>query len=329
LASTVITIDPAAPDPATIARAAELLRNGEIVALPTETVYGLGANALDERAVGRIFEAKGRPSFNPLIVHVADEDAARRLVTVWPKAAARLAAACWPGPLTMVLPKQAAIPDIVTAGLPTVGVRVPRHRVMLAVLTKAGIPIAAPSANRSGEVSPTTAQHVIAGLGDAPALILDAGPTELGLESTVIDLSGDSPVLLRPGVIQEAELARLIGPVQRGVQSITGSSARPSPGMLDRHYAPKADLRLVETSELDAAVGSAGGGHWGMIVMSDRSAQGNVIRLPADPIGYGRALYAALHRLDDQGCTIILVERPPETSEWEAVRDRLTRAAKA
>ena len=210
---TIIAVSPTSPEAATIARAAALLGQGRLVCFPTETVYGLGANALDPAAVNRIYEAKGRPAHNPLIVHVADAAAAQRLVTAWPEAAERLAAKWWPGPLTLVLPKSREVPTEVTAGLGTVAIRVPAHPVALALLKAAGVPVAAPSANRSGELSPTTAEHVQRSLGDLVPMILDAGPTTVGIESTVIDLSDRAPVLLRPGMVTREEIEALIGPV--------------------------------------------------------------------------------------------------------------------
>ncbi len=194
------------------------------MAFPTETVYGLGANALQEAAVRRIFEAKGRPAHNPLIVHVASIEAARALTPAGPNPPRRLALTFWPGPLTLVLPKAAQIPDLVTAGLPTVGIRVPHHPVTHALLSAVDLPIAAPSANRSGEVSPTTAQHVARSLGDRVPLILDAGPTDIGIESTVVDVSGGEATLLRPGVISSEQLAELVGPL-RTVSTATGDGS--------------------------------------------------------------------------------------------------------
>ncbi|HEX5520066.1 MAG TPA: L-threonylcarbamoyladenylate synthase, partial [Longimicrobiaceae bacterium] len=227
-----ITVDPSAPAAAALARAAAVLRRGGLVAFPTETVYGLGANALDADAVRRIFAAKGRPSYNPLIAHVAGAAAARELVTAWPDAAEQLAAAFWPGPLTLVLPKRAIVPDVVTAGLDTVAVRVPAHPVAHALLAAAGLPVAAPSANRFTQLSPTTAAHVERALGDRVDLILDGGPTTVGIESTVIDLSGERPVLLRPGSIALDALERIVGPLERPAAS-AAEAPRPSPGMLD------------------------------------------------------------------------------------------------
>src|SRR5919199_1388466 len=201
-----VRVDPHSPDVGVIRRAADLLRAGELVAFPTETVYGLGANALDEGAVRKIFEAKGRPSYNPLIVHVSSAADVSRVAAAWPESAQRLAERFWPGPLTLVLPKRSEVPDAVTAGLGSVAVRVPAHPVALALLRAAGVPVAAPSANRSTEVSPTMAPHVEKSLGKRVALIVDGGPTTVGIESTVVDLSGERPVLLRPGAISGLEL---------------------------------------------------------------------------------------------------------------------------
>ena len=258
----IIAVSPTSPEAATIARAAALLGQGRLVCFPTETVYGLGANALDPAAVNRIYEAKGRPAHNPLIVHVADAAAARRLVTAWPDAAERLAAKWWPGPLTLVLPKSREVPSEVTAGLGTVAIRVPAHPVALALLKAAGMPIAAPSANRSGELSPTTAEHVQRSLGDLVPMILDAGPTTVGIESTVIDLSDRAPVLLRPGMVTREEIEALIGPVTLPSPPIEAEAPRPSPGMLDRHYAPKGKLVLFSTvaEALPAAAEARGKG---------------------------------------------------------------------
>ena len=209
----LLRIDPANPDRATLRVAAVALRHGGLVAFPTETVYGLGAHALDEAAVARIYAAKGRPSYNPLIVHVTDAEAAKALVADWPTNAALLARAFWPGPLTLVLPKRGIVPDAITAGLPSVAVRVPAHPVALALLREARIPIAAPSANRCTELSPTTAAHVVESLGDVVDLIVDGGPTTVGIESTVVDLSGPAPRVLRPGMISAAQIAEVVGRV--------------------------------------------------------------------------------------------------------------------
>src|SRR6185503_11209015 len=240
-----IEVDPLRPDEAIIRDAAAALRRGELVAFPTETVYGLGANALDAGAVDRIYAAKGRPSYNPLIVHLARAEDAQAVVAAWPQAAETLARAFWPGPLTLVLPKRETVPDAVTAGLTSVGVRVPRHAVAHALLVAAEIPVAAPSANRSMQVSPTTGAHVEKSLADAQGLILDAGSTPVGIESTVVDLTGDTPTLLRPGTIPLPELEALVGPMLIATAH-AGSEARRSPGMLDKHYAPRARVLLVD-----------------------------------------------------------------------------------
>lgn len=303
-------------------RAVALLRAGEIVAFPTETVYGLGANALDERAVAKIFLAKGRPSHNPLIVHVADAAAARKLALDWPIAAEDLAARFWPGPLTLVLPKQPNVPDLVTAGLATVAVRVPRHPVAQALLAAAALPIAAPSANRSEGVSPTTAEHVRASLGDRVSLILDGGATDVGIESTVVDLAGPAPRVLRPGMITVAELEAVLGQPLLTDAERSGDHARSSPGQLERHYAPRAPVTLFEgtihNSQADA----------GAIVLTPGAAgKAHEIQLPADPAGYARGLYAALHTLDAAGVSQILIEAPPAGAAWDAIRDRVRRAS--
>ncbi len=328
----VVTVSPTAPEAPAIARAAALLGQGKLVCFPTETVYGLGANALDPVAVGRIYSVKGRPSHNPLIVHVADVAAAQRLVTDWPEAAARLTERWWPGPVTIVLPKARDVPSEVTAGLPTVALRVPAHPVALALLQAAGVPIAAPSANLSGEVSPTTAAHVERTLGDRIPMILDAGPTAVGIESTVVDLSGKTPVLLRPGMVTRAEIESVIGPVRLAGSPDTGDAPRAAPGMLERHYAPKAPVILFrEPAEAISAATRvrASGGRVAVLVRSVRVRGADAEeRLPDEPAGYARELYGALHRLDQTDPAIILAERPPEGPAWEGIRDRLERAAR-
>lgn len=332
-----IRIDPSSPGPQLLAHAASILHRGGLVAFPTETVYGLGANALDAAAVGRIFAAKGRPDFNPLIVHVPDADAAREYATAWPEAARALAAAFWPGPITLVLPKRDVIPDVVTAGLSSVGLRVPSHPVARALLKAAGIPIAAPSANRYTELSPTTAAHVEQALGDRVELVLDGGPTRVGIESTVVDLSGPTPVLLRPGSLSPAALRAVVGTLEIPDDPIPEDPTAPrrSPGMVARHYAPRARLRLFAGSERgDAAAmaerATAAGESVGALLLAPLAAPvRHVVRMPADPAAYAHALYAALHQLDDDGCSLVLVERVPDDEAWTGVRDRLERASTA
>lgn len=321
----IIGVDPTRPDPATIEQAAALLRAGGLVAFPTETVYGLGANALDPAAVARIFAAKGRPSYNPLIVHIPDVAAARTLAAEWPEAAAACAEAFWPGPLTLVVARHARVPDEVTAGLPTVALRVPAHPVAQALLTAAELPVAAPSANRSTELSPTQAGHVERSLISAVDMILDAGPTQIGIESTVISVAGALPVLLRPGAISHTQLERVLGPVALAGSGGRPGEARPSPGMLDRHYAPRAELRLFTPCGVldvrpDRTVGA--------LLLTTQVMALHTVRMPADSAGYAQRLYAELHRLDDAGCDLVLVERVPETPEWAGIRDRLQRAAR-
>jgi L-threonylcarbamoyladenylate synthase len=327
-----IPLDARRPDVEAIARAAAIIRAGGLVAFPTETVYGLGANALDRHAVLRVFQAKRRPAYNPLIAHVADADGAARLVRSWPDMAARLAAAFWPGPLTLVLSRAGVVPDVVTGGLGQVAVRVPAHPVALALLRAADLPIVAPSANPSTAISPTSADHVEKSLGDRLDLILDAGPTRLGIESTVVDLSRHPPVLLRPGALPadliEAITGRLEGPPDGHQQQ------RPaSPGMMDRHYAPRARLVVFQRDQRDhaaatarhaAALGSVVGG----LLLDPLDAPiHHVARMPTEAAAYARRLYAELHHLDDLGCDVILAEQVPEGRDWEGVRDRLTRAA--
>ena len=276
---------------------------------------------------------RGAPLTILIIVHVASVEAARAITSRWSESAERLARTFWPGPLTLVLPKAASVPDLVTAGLPTVGIRVPNHPVTFALLSAVELPIAAPSANRSGEVSPTTAQHVARSLGDRIPLILDAGPTEIGIESTVVDVSGGTAMLLRPGVISSEQLTEIVGPLKT-VSTATADAPLPSPGMLDRHYAPKTPLRLFETAkrgavEAEIRQAKARGKRVGVVAWSKEVNGGDpLIILPSSPLASGRILYSVLHRLDDEGCDLILVERPPSDPRWAAIRDRLERAAR-
>ncbi len=288
-------------------QAAALIRAGKLVAFPTETVYGLGANALDAAAVARIFEAKGRPRTSPLIVHVDSVEMARELAREWPDAAETLARRYWPGPLTLVVPKRACVPDIVTAGLPTVGLRMPAHPLALELIRLAGLPIAAPSANRFTELSPTLAGHIPEGLAD---YVVDGGPARVGIESTVLSLAG-AATLLRPGVIPLTEIEAVIGPVLAGGDPAEG--AHESPGMHRRHYRPVTPLYLVERAERPPRECGA----WLRIGQE----------MPADPAAYAAVLYRTLHRLDAEGVGGIAVECPPDTPEWAGVLDRLRRAA--
>ncbi len=306
-------------DQAEIARAGALLRSGGLVAFPTETVYGLGANALDVAAVERIFEAKGRPATSPLIVHVASIHLARLIVAEWPVRADLLAHRFWPGPLTLVLKKHANISARVTAGLDTVGIRVPAHPMALALLRAAGVPVAAPSANRFGGLSPTRAEHVRASLGDRVGLILDGGPTEVGIESTVLSIV-DDPLLLRPGMVSREQIEAVIGPVRVAGAAAT-EAGHASPGLHLRHYSPVTPLVLVTLGE---ALPAGRGAH--MFITAPRPAA-RAVAMPNDAEEYGAALYRTLYELDAQGHDWIAVEVPPDGPAWVAIRDRLARAA--
>ena len=301
--------------------AAALLRSGKLVAFPTETVYGLGANALDADAVARIFEAKGRPSSSPVIVHVSDWDMVATVAASWPETARLLAEKFWPGPITLVLPKTPAVPNIVTAGLLTVGVRMPAHPVALALISAAQVPIAAPSANRFTQVSPTTAEHVRQGLGARVDYVLDGGPCAVGIESTVLSLAGEVPVLLRPGGISRQQIEALIGSVKRSELAPDGSHS--SPGMHPRHYSPRTPMVLVDDGRLPRSGA-------GVYLQINRPPIGPVIEIIAMPntaAQYAARLYSVLHALDARGYDWIAVEIPGSGVEWEAVMDRLRRAA--
>lgn len=312
-------IRPATDD--AIAAAAEALREGRLVAFPTETVYGLGADATNGRALAGIYAAKGRPRFNPLIVHVADASAVARLAVPSPLAA-RLADAFWPGALTMVLAKAPGCPiaDLATAGLDTVAIRVPSHRIARALIAAAGVPVAAPSANRSGHVSPTTAAHVDTDLGAAVAMILDDGPSPVGVESTVVDLSGPHPTLLRAGGVTSEAIEAVLGtPLMRAMDAAEQPS---SPGQLASHYAPRAAVRLraVDAAPGEAllAFGPAVPAHRGPII--NLSASGDLAEAAAN-------LFAALRQLDSTGIATIAVMPIPDSGLGEAINDRLRRAA--
>lgn len=320
-----------------VERAAALIRAGRLVAFPTETVYGLGARADDAAAVRGIFAAKGRPPTNPLIVHVPDAAAARALAVSFPAAAEALAAAFWPGPLTLVLQKRDGPGGIVgeaTAGGPTVAVRVPAHPVALALLRAATVPIAAPSANRSTAISPTTAAHVAKSLGDRVDLVLDGGPTGgpsgHGIESTIVDVTRAPAVLLRPGAIPLAALREHAAVVDPGAIVVGEGERAAAPGAQARHYAPRARVVMVAEDAVRAEVEAlrAPGLVVGVLERSPGSgAAGIVERLPNDAAGYAAGLYAALHRLEDAGCDAIVIAAAPDGDAWAAVRDRLKRAA--
>jgi L-threonylcarbamoyladenylate synthase len=309
---------------AAIRDAVAVLRRGGLVAFPTETVYGLGADASNPAAVARIYRVKGRPPGHPVIVHIADAGQLSRWAREISGHAARLAARFWPGPLTLVLRRASGVGDELTGGQETIGLRVPGHPVALALLRKFGGGIAAPSANRFGRISPTSAEHVRRDLGSDVDMILDGGPCEIGIESTIIDLSRGRPVLLRPGRIGAGDIAEALGVAPESPDS----DAPRAPGALRSHYAPRKPLRLVGSPEWELRIraGSPGRG-----VMSFRARPaGDVsviwIAAPSDPERYGHDLYANLRALDSSGCDEILVEEPPGSAEWTAIRDRLSRA---
>jgi L-threonylcarbamoyladenylate synthase len=335
----VVEVDRARPDPAVIAEAASVLRGGGLVAFPTETVYGLGARALDPAAVAKIFAAKGRPSGHPLIAHVEGEDGARAIAATWSPRASALARAFWPGPLALVVPRGARVPDAVTGGGNTVAIRAPAHPVALALLRAIGEPLAAPSANRYQTLSPTLAAHVVKSLGDAVDLVLDAGPCSAGIESTVLDVDAEPPRVLRPGALDLARLRAILPGVVYDGFEVAGEGTHASPGLDARHYAPRARvlrapdravaLALAE-AEARARAGDAGGGRVGLVVRGEApilSPDGVDVRALADePERFGRDLFATLHALDDAGCVTVVIEDVPPHEAWWAVADRLRRA---
>ncbi len=332
---------PQAAAPGDIDRAARLLRAGRLVAFPTETVYGLGANALDAEAVARIYAVKRRPGTSPLIVHVASIEMAQSLVANWPEVADRLSRRFWPGPLTLVLAKQlhkqlekqSVIPDIVTANLTTVALRMPAHPIALALIRAAGVPLAAPSANRFSELSPTTAEHVRRSLGSDVDFILDGGPCLVGIESTVLSLAGPGrdgpgltkqrPVLLRPGGISRRELETIVGPIASAQEVRAG--AHPAPGMHPRHYSPRTPLYLATNGK----VPDQGQGQGLYLRYQHPPSRANIAihQMPQSAADYGAALYDVLHQADARDYNWIVVDLPPRTPGWEAIQDRLRRAA--
>lgn len=324
-------------DAASIARAADVVRQGGAVGFPTETVYGLGVNAFDERAVAKMFELKGRPRFNPVIVHASDLEQVRQIVADFPDQARALADAFWPGPLTLVLPKRPSVPDLVTAGLATVGVRVPAHSAARELIEQAGTAVAAPSANRSGRVSPTTAQHVLAEFGDDLPIILDAGPCVGGVESTVVSLAGSRPVVMRLGGVTVEELGRVVGPADVSAEVPAdpddAERARASPGMLERHYAPRTPLHLVD--KLDGLDVPALGRRAGLLTLTDPGSQARAfvsvecLSAAGELREAAANLFAALRRLDDASLDVIVALRVPEHGLGRAINDRLSRASTA
>jgi L-threonylcarbamoyladenylate synthase len=324
---------------AAVGEAAELLRAGELVALPTETVYGLAANAWDAGAVARIYEIKGRPAHNPIIVHVAGLELAARCVSSWPAVADKLARAFWPGPLSLVLPRSARIPDIVTAGGHTVGIRWPSHPFIQAVIRACGFPLAAPSANPANQVSPTNAGHVQKYFAGTIPLIVDGGQSQVGIESSVLDLASTPPRLLRPGMIHAESLLAVLGEGElRSTASDWSGGTETisrSPGLLQKHYSPKARLLVLSwCDETDLISRLKGFGFPPekiyVVAHSQIPLSGNFGRvavLPHDAEAFGRALYAELHQCDHAGAGLIVVEAPPPEESWRAIADRLSRAA--
>jgi L-threonylcarbamoyladenylate synthase len=318
-----------------VRRAAELLRAGEVVALPTETVYGLAANAMDAQAVAKIFQIKGRPANNPIIVHVAGTEMAKRCVKNFPAVAEKLAKNFWPGPLTIVLPRAEKIPETVTAGGETIGIRWPSHPFIQAVIRECGFPLAAPSANFSNRISPTNAGHVRNQLGGKIPLIVDGGQSQIGIESTVLDLTVSPPQVLRPGMIHAESLAAVCCEVISDKWQVTSKKTLRSPGLLHKHYSPKAKLILLDWRD-DADL------HSQLSTLNFQPSTTQIIAhtkipadenfagvsvIPRDAEAFARALYAELHRCDEIGAKVIVVESPPNSPEWSGVADRLRRAA--
>lgn len=312
-----------------VRRAAEILRAGGLVAFPTETVYGLGADAASAQAIARLYAVKRRPADHPVIVHFASAEAAFAWARDVPAAARKLAARFWPGPLTLILKRSALARDFVTGGQDTIGLRVPSHPVAQALLREFGSGVAAPSANRFGRLSPTTAAHVRADLGSDVNLVLEGGASAIGIESTIVDLSRGKAVLLRPGHIGARELEEALGePLTQA-----DAAAPRAPGTLERHYAPKTPARLVPPHALDAEIAEhsarAGGGETRIAVLAFSRPDERAdywLRMPREPEAYAQRLYSALRELDEAECEAILIEAPPDEPAWQAVRDRLLRA---
>jgi len=310
-----------------VRRAADVLKRGGLVAFPTETVYGLGADASNAAAMARLYAVKRRPADHPVIVHFSGAEQAFAWAREVPQGARKLAAEFWPGPLTLILKRSAKARDFVTGALDSVGLRVPAHPVAQALLTAFGDGIAAPSANRFGQISPTAAAHVRADLGDDVDCVLEGGASEIGIESAIVDLSRGRAVLLRPGAIGREALEAALGePVD---EQVAGGVAPRHPGGLERHYAPRTPARLVAMHALDRAIESASGA-LGVLAFSRPDARVRLWRrMPREPRAYAHRLYAVLRELDEAGCDAILVESPPDAPAWAAVNDRLRRACDA
>ena len=346
----VIEVDRDKPDPAAIEEAAAALKAGKLVVFPTETVYGLGAHALDQAAVQKIFDAKERPANDPLIVHIAHIGQVNQCAVGMPPGARKLALSFWAGPLTLILKKKPEVPDLVTAGLDSVALRVPSHRVARALMEMAGVPIAAPSANRFSRPSPTTAAHVLEDLDGRVDLILDGGPTEIGLESTIVDFTVDPPAIRRPGGITFEQVHSLVPEVVMGEGHATGEEPQVAPGQMTRHYAPKAEMtlyegpieRVIDRIGADARAAVAQGRRVGILAPEeDLSALAPVLAASASagkvevrPFGSrkdldraGRELFAAIRAIDATGVSVILSSSPGSDGLARAIRDRLVRAS--
>ena len=311
-----------------IETAVQALRDGELVAFPTETVYGLGANAQNPVAVRRIFEAKGRPANHPVIVHLDSPRYLHRWVREVPPIATRLAESFWPGPLTMVMPRAGNVHDVITGGQDTIAVRVPAHPMAQQLLTAFGGGIAAPSANRFGRLSPTRAEHVREELGEAARVILDGGECQIGLESTIVSFEGESVRLLRPGAVTAAQIRAVVGELFVGA---VGAAPR-VPGSTPMHYAPSTALTIVPAGEIDAQADAASAGGRRVAVLAQRLPLRSHkyvtwINAGKRPESFGHDLYTNLRTLDKAGCAHILVQDVPDGEGWDAVRDRLRRAA--
>ncbi|MBK7814894.1 MAG: threonylcarbamoyl-AMP synthase [Rhodocyclaceae bacterium] len=310
-----------------IERAVQLLRAGELVAFPTETVYGLGADASNVSAVAKIFAVKGRPQDHPLIVHVPGVEHLDRWACEVPEKARALAKAFWPGPLTLILKRRPEVIDAITGGQDTVGIRVPNHPLALELLKAFDGGVAAPSANRFGHVSPTTAQHVHDELGDAVAMILDGGPCQVGIESTIVDLTGERTTILRPGMVSAFELGKVLG----RLPAIGGADAPRVSGSLAAHYAPRTPLALLQPDVVIFAVRDAlaANEHIGVIApMACPLSDERIVwrQISGEAAGFAHDIYALLRELDEMGCARIVVQKPPLNENWRAINDRLQRA---
>lgn len=346
----VLKVDPQKPDPAAIEDAAAILKSGGLVAFPTETVYGLGAHAFDEAAVQKIFDAKERPATDPLIVHIAHIGQVGQCAIGMPAGARKLALSFWAGPLTLILKKKPSVPDLVTAGLDSVALRVPSHRVARALMEMSQIPIAAPSANRFSRPSPTTAEHVLEDLDGRVDLILDGGPTDIGLESTIVDFSVDPPVLRRPGGLTLEQVQSLVPEIVLRTETSVGDEPQLAPGQLIRHYAPNAQMtlyegpadRVVQRIAADARSAAAQGTRVGILAPEDDlkalapliAASASAGRIEVQPIGArndperaAKQLFAAIRALDATGVSVILASSLGDGGVARAIRDRLMRAA--